>query len=105
MQNLLLFSFSALTSLLQSVTVSCTKEKQQHAFKNKYSKLQCNHLKKFGDYCGVHSKCKNITRIDHLINNSTLTENSENNKFNLILIIHLVEFFVVLELLYFEQKE
>ena len=53
------------------------------SIKNKYSKLQCNHLKKFGDYCGVHSKCKNITRIDDIINNSTLTENSENNKFNL----------------------
>ena len=51
--------------------------------KNKNSKIQCNHSKKFGDYCGIHSKCKNIIRIDNIITSCTFIENIEEKKSNL----------------------
>lgn len=38
------------------------------SIKNKNSKLQCCYNKKYGDYCGIHNKCKSIIRIDKDLN-------------------------------------
>lgn len=40
--------------------------------------IQCPSKRKEGDYCGVHARCKNITRIDNN-NNHTNNENQHHN--------------------------
>lgn len=47
------------------------------SIKSKGSYIQCPHPKKQNsDFCGIHFKSKNITRIDKIINNSRLSINA-----------------------------
>jgi len=49
------------------------------SIKCKGSTIQCTSNKKIGDYCGKHSKCKNVARYDYLYNNPQELD-AKNNK-------------------------